>query len=62
MAEASLLARFRLVDEMSQRMAEIAESGRNMTAQWEQAGGSLNTALGDVGAAAADTASRIDGV
>ncbi len=61
MANANLQARFRLIDEMSQQLASIAESGQNMLEQWEQAANAINLALADIDATAVNTAGRIDG-
>lgn len=62
MANANLLARFRLIDEMSQRLASIAENGQNMIDQWEQSVDALNMAFEDMDSAAVTTANQIDGV
>jgi len=41
---ADLLARFKLVDEMSDKLGRMAESGQDMAAQFEQAGAAANGA------------------
>lgn len=59
---ADLLAKFRLVDEMSSKLSTIAESGQNMLTQWESAGETANEAFGDISGAASATVSAVDGV
>lgn len=44
---ANLTAKFRLIDEMSAKLDNIAQSGRNALSQWEQAGSAIDTAFGD---------------
>lgn len=59
---ADLLARFKLVDEMSDKLGSMAESGQNMISQWEQAGEAVNTAFEGVSSAVAAASSTVDGV
>lgn len=59
---ADLLAKFRLVDEMSSKLSTIAESGQNMLTQWESAGETANEAMEDISGAATTTVSAVDGV
>ena len=44
---ANLTAKFRLIDEMSAKLDNIAQSGRNALSQWERAGSAIDTAFGD---------------
>lgn len=62
MATANLVARFRLIDEMSQRLAEIADNGQRMLAGWDSAGQSLNGVFDDVSSTALGTAHSVDDV
>ena len=41
---ADLLARFKLVDEMSDRLSRMAASGQDALTKWEQAGDAVNSA------------------
>lgn len=59
---ADLLARFKLVDEMSDKLGNMAESGQNMISQWEQAGEAVNTAFEGVASAVSTAATTADGV
>lgn len=59
---ADLLARFKLVDEMSDRLGNIAESGQRMLNQWQQAGDATNAALDGISGSAVTVASTVDGV
>ena len=59
---ADLLARFRLVDEMSDKMSRMAESGRDMMKQWEQAGEATNSAFDDISSGVSRATSAVDGV
>lgn len=45
---ADLLARFQLVDEMSERLANMAESGQRMAEQMERAGAAANSTFGNI--------------
>lgn len=59
---ADLLARFKLVDEMSDKLGNLAESGQNMVDQWEQAGEAVNAAFEGIAGTTTTTATSIDGV
>lgn len=59
---ADLLARFKLVDEMSAKLEALAGKGRSMTDQWEQAGDEVSAALDGIGKAASGAVSSADGV
>lgn len=59
---ADLLARFRLVDEMSDKMSRMAENGRDMMKQWEQAGEATNSAFDDISSGVSRATSAVDGV
>lgn len=59
---ADLTAKFRLVDEMSDRMAGIAESGQSMIEQWERAGEVASEAFDGISNTVTGAATTIDGV
>lgn len=59
---ADLLARFKLVDEMSDKLGSMAESGQSMVAQWEQAGEAANNALEGIAGGVSTAVSSVDGV
>ncbi|MEG1895832.1 MAG: hypothetical protein RR162_06285, partial [Oscillospiraceae bacterium] len=59
---ANLMATFSLVDEMSNRLDNIANSGENVVEQWESAGSSINSYFGTVTTCSAQTAHSIDDV
>lgn len=59
---ADLLARFRLVDEMSDKMSRMADSGRDMMKQWEQAGEATSSAFDDISSGVSRATSAVDGV
>lgn len=59
---ADLTAKFRLVDEMSDRMAGIAESGHSMIEQWELAGEVASEAFDGISNTVTGAATTIDGV
>lgn len=59
---ADLLARFKLVDEMSDKLGSMAESGQSMVAQWEQAGEAANNALEGIAGGVSSAVSSVDGV
>lgn len=59
---ADLLARFKLVDEMSDKLGNMAESGQNMVEQWEQAGEAANAAFEGITGAVTTATSSADGV
>lgn len=56
---ADLLARFRLIDNMSDKLGTIAEKGQDMTATWERAGEVMNAALDGAGSSAVGVAASI---
>lgn len=57
---ANLTAKFRLIDEMSAKLDNIAQSGRNALSQWEQAGSAIDTAFGDAMGNTVQVAHSID--
>lgn len=59
---ADLTARFRLIDEMSDRFSSMAEAGRNMADQWTAAGDATNSALDGISGAVSSAVSSVDGV
>lgn len=59
---ADLLARFKLVDEMSDRLGRMAESGQDMAAQFERAGEAANTAFDGISGGVTSAVSSVDGV
>lgn len=59
---ADLLARFKLVDEMSDKLGSMAESGQSMVSQWEQAGEAANSALEGIAGGVSTAVSSVDGV
>lgn len=59
---ADLLARFKLVDEMSDKLGSMAESGQSMVAQWEQAGEAASNALEGIAGGVSSAVSSVDGV
>lgn len=59
---ADLLARFKLVDEMSDKLGSMAESGQSMIDQWERAGEAVDTAFEGISGSVATAASTVDGV
>lgn len=59
---ADLLAKFRLVDEMSDKLGNMAEIGQNMVEQWEAAGEATNAAFDGIAGAVTAAASTVDGV
>lgn len=59
---ADLLARFKLVDEMSDKLDDMAESGQNMVEQFEQAGEAANSAFEGIAGAVTTATSSADGV
>ena len=59
---ADLLAKFRLVDEMSDKLDSMAESGQSMIEQWEAAGEATNAAFDGIAGAVAAATSTVDGV
>lgn len=59
---ADLSARFKLIDEMSDKLGSMAETGQNMVSQWEQAGEAVNAAFDGIDGAVTTAASSVDGV
>lgn len=59
---ADLTAKFKLIDEMSDRLGDIASSGEDMVDQWERAGDAINSTFDGISGAATTTASTADGV
>ena len=59
---ADLLAKFRLVDEMSDKFGSMAESGQSMVEQWEAAGEATNAAFEGIAGAVMAATSTVDGV
>lgn len=59
---ADLLARFKLVDEMSDKLGSMAEKGQSMTEQWERAGEAANAALEGISGGVSTAVSSVDGI
>lgn len=59
---ADLLARFKLVDEMSDKLGSMAEKGQSMTEQWERAGDAANAALEGIAGGVSTAVSSVDGI
>lgn len=59
---ADLKARFQIVDEMSDKLSSLAESGKSMFGQWVQAGEEAGAAFDGVASIVTGTATTIDGV
>ena len=59
---ADLMARFKLVDEMSDKLSRMADSGRDMMRQWERAGDATNSAFDDISSGVSRATSSVDGV
>lgn len=59
---ADLLARFKMVDEMSDKLGSLAEGGQSMVAQFEQAGEAANAAFEGITGGVASAVSSVDGV
>ena len=59
---ANLTAKFKLIDEMSDRMEAIADSGHSLLSEWEQMGGTANSSFGTAASAADGVASSFNGV
>lgn len=58
---ADLLARFKLIDEMSDRLSRISEAGRSMVEQLEYAGGAADTVFAGIADGTASAVSAADG-
>ncbi|MBR3422822.1 MAG: phage tail tape measure protein [Ruminococcus sp.] len=59
---AELKARFSLIDDMSDRIAHIGDSGLNMIEAWERAGEAASSAVDGIASSATHTATIADGV
>ena len=59
---ANLTARFQLIDQMSQKMADIANNGESMLNKWESAGDAASAALDGISSSASNVAAAADGV
>lgn len=59
---ADLLARFKLVDEMSDKLGAMAEKGQSMTEQWERAGDAASAALEGIAGGVSTAVSSVDGI
>lgn len=59
---ANLTARFQLIDQMSQKMADIANSGEAMLSKWESAGDAASAALDGISSSASNVATAADGI
>lgn len=59
---ADLTAKFQLVDEMSEKLGSMAESGQQMIEQWESAGEAANAAFEGIAGAVTTATSTVDGV
>lgn len=59
---ADLLARFKIIDEMSEKLANIAECGQSMLNQIEQAGIAASAAFDGMSGTAVTTATSVDGI
>ena len=59
---ADLLARFKLVDEMSDKLGKMAEKGQSMTEQWERAGDAASAALEGITGGVSSAVTSVDGI
>lgn len=59
---ADLLARFKLVDEMSDKLGAMAEKGQSMTEQWERAGDAASAALEGIAGGVSSAVTSVDGI
>lgn len=57
-----LTARFKIIDEMSDKLSRMADSGRDMMQQWERAGDATNSAFDDISSGVTRATSSVDGV
>lgn len=57
-----LSAKFKLIDEMSARLAAISDSGERMTSRWEETRSSAENAISAMETSASSVADRISGV
>jgi len=56
---ADLLARFKLIDEMSNKMSQMASAGTNMLNAWQNAGQSVNSALSGIDKSSDESGDKI---
>lgn len=59
---ADLTAKFSMIDDISDKLAGMAESGQAMLGQWSQAGETANAAFDGLAGAAATTVTTADGI
>lgn len=59
---ANLTARFQMIDEMSQKMANLAAGGQTMLDKWESAGDAASAAMDAISSSASYAATAADGV
>lgn len=59
---ADLTAKFKLIDEMSDKLSSMAESGQRMVDQFERAGDTANSAFDGISGSTVTAAGTIDGV
>lgn len=59
---ANLTARFQMIDEMSQKMANLAAGGQTMLDKWESAGDAASAAMDAISSSASYAVSAADGV
>lgn len=59
---AELSARFKLIDEMSDKLGQMAEAGQQTTERWEGAGEAASSAFEGVSGAVSSAVSSIDGI
>lgn len=59
---AELSARFKIIDEMSDKLGQMADAGQRVTDQWENAGAAASGAFEDVQGSVVTAASSVDGV
>ena len=59
---AGLTARFSMIDDMSDKLAGMAELGQTVLGQWSQAGETANAAFDGLAGAAATAVTTADGV
>ncbi|KAB0577227.1 TP901 family phage tail tape measure protein [Fusobacterium naviforme] len=59
---ADLLARFRLVDEMSEKLDSMTQRGQDMASSFEQAGEAANSAFDGIESGVSSAVSSVDGV
>lgn len=58
---AELRARFSLIDEMSDKLSDIADKGQSVIDNWEQVGNSASSAMDSVASSASNAVSTVDG-